>query len=78
MPSGGTTELLPSNITAGQTINIEITQNGTASTLTYDNTIEFPGGTAFTISTGAGAVDILTLVSFDGVNLKATGLANFS
>ena len=62
MPAGGTTELVPSNIQAGQTINIEITQNGTASTLTYDNTIEFPGGTAFTISTFAGAVDILTLV----------------
>jgi hypothetical protein len=78
MPSGGTTELLPSNVTAGQTINIEITQNATAATLTYDNAIEFPGGTAFTISTGAGEVDVLTLVSFDGVNLKATGLANFS
>ncbi len=78
MPSGGTTELVPSNITAGQTINIEITQNSTASTLTYDNAIEFPGGTAFTISTGNGEVDILTLVSFDGINLKATGLANFS
>ncbi len=78
MPAGGTTELLPSNIQAGQTINIEITQNVTAATLTYDNTIEFPGGTAFTISTGAGEVDVLTLVSFDGVNLKATGLANFT
>ena len=78
MPAGGTTVLTPSNITAGQTINIEITQNATAATLTYDNTIEFPGGTPFTISTGVGAVDVLTLVSFDGVNLKATGLANFS
>jgi len=78
MPAGGTTNLVPSNVTAGQTINIEITQNATAATLTYDNTIEFPGGTAFTISTGAGEVDVLTLVSFDGVNLKATGLANFS
>ena len=78
MPAGGTTELLPSNITAGQTINIKIQQNGTPSTLTYDNAIEFAGGTAFTISTGAGEVDILTLVAFDATTMQATGLANFS
>lgn len=78
MPAGGSTTLTPSNITAGQTINIKITQNATAATLAYAASIEFPGGTAFTISTGAGAVDVLTLVSFDGTTLQATGLANFS
>ena len=78
MPAGGTTVLTPSNITAGQTINIKITQNASAATLTYASTIDFPGGTAFTISTGSGEVDILTLVSFDGTTLQATGLANFS
>jgi len=78
MPAGGSTNLVPSNITAGQTINIKITQNATAATLTYDHSIDFPGGTAFTISTGAGEVDVLTLVSFDGTTLQATGLANFS
>jgi hypothetical protein len=78
MPAGGTTVLTPSNITAGQTINIKITQNATASTLTYAASIDFPGGTAFTISTGSGEVDVLTLVSFDGTTLQATGLANFS
>jgi len=78
MPAGGTTVLTPSNITAGQTINIKITQNATAATLTYAASIDFPGGTAFTISTGSGEVDVLTLVSFDGTTLQATGLANFS
>ena len=78
MPAGGTTALTPTNIQIGQTINIKITQNATASTLTYAGTIEFPGGTAFTISTGSGEVDVLTLVSFDGTTLQATGLANFS
>ena len=78
MPAGGTTALTPSNITAGQTINIKITQNATAATLTYDSAIEFPGGTPFTISTGGSEVDVLTLVSFDGTTLQATGLANFS
>ena len=78
MPAGGTTALTPTNIQIGQTINIKITQNATASTLTYAASIDFPGGTAFTISTGSGEVDILTLVSFDGTSLQATGLANFS
>ena len=78
MPAGGTTALTPTNITTGQTINIKITQNATASTLTYASSIKFPGGTPFTISTGSGNVDVLTLVSFDGTTLQATGLANFS
>lgn len=78
MPAGGSTTLTPSNIQIGQTINIKITQNATASTLAYAASIDFPGGTAFTISTGAGEVDVLTLVSFDGTSLQATGLANFS
>ena len=78
MPAGGTTALTPTNLQIGQTINIKITQNATASTLTYAASIDFPGGTAFTISTGSGEVDILTLVSFDGTTLQATGLANFS
>ena len=78
MPAGGTTALTPTNLQIGQTINIKITQNASAATLTYAASIDFPGGTAFTISTGSGAVDILTLVSFDGTTLQATGLANFS
>ena len=78
MPAGGSTTLTPTNIQIGQTINIKITQNATASTLAYAAAIDFPGGTPFTISTGAGEVDILTLVSFDGTSLQATGLANFS
>ena len=78
MPAGGSTTLTPTNITAGQTINIKITQNATPSTLAYAASIDFPGGTPFTISTGAGEVDVLTLISLDGTSLQATGLANFS
>jgi hypothetical protein len=78
MPSGGTTTLTPSNIQAGQTISVKITQNATPSTLTFAPDIEFEGGTAFTISTGAGEVDVMTFISFDGTTLQATGLKNFS
>ena len=78
MPSGGTTTLTPSNIQAGQTISVKITQNALASTLAFDGSIDFEGGTAFTISTGSGEVDVMTFVSFDGTSLQATGIKNFS
>mgnify|MGYP003637604770 FL=1 len=78
MPAGGTTVLTPSNIQAGQTISVKITQNATPSTLTFAASVEFEGGTAFTISTGASAVDVMTFISFDGTTLQATGLTNFS
>jgi len=38
----------------------------------------FAGGTPFTISTGAGEIDVITFVSFDGSSLQATGINNFS
>jgi len=78
MPAGGTTALTPSNIQAGQTISVKITQNATAALLTFAASVDFEGGTAFTISTGAGEVDVMTFISFDGTTLQATGLTNFS
>ena len=78
MPAGGSTTLTPSNIQAGQTINVKITQNATPSTIAFDASVDFEGGTAFAVSTGAGEVDVMTFVSFDGTSLQATGLKNFS
>ena len=78
MPAGGSTTLTPSNIQAGQTINVKITQNATPSTIAFAASVDFEGGTAFAVSTGAGEVDVMTFVSFDGTSLQATGLKNFS
>jgi hypothetical protein len=78
MPAGGSTTLTPSNIQAGQTINVKITQNATPSTIAFDASVDFEGGTAFVVSTGAGEVDVMTFISFDGTSLQATGLKNFS
>jgi hypothetical protein len=78
MPAGGSTTLTPSNIQAGQTINVKITQNATPSTIAFDASVDFEGGTAFAVSTGAGEVDVMTFISFDGTSLQATGLKNFS
>ena len=77
--SGVDTLLNPSNIHAGQTINIRITQNsGTAGTISFPASVKFAGGTDYVASTGLGAVDVLTLVSFDGTSLLATAVKNLS
>jgi len=77
--SGVDTLLNPSNIHAGQTINLQITQNGTtAGTISFPSSIKFAGGTDYVASTGLGAIDVLTLVSFDGTNLLATAVKNLS
>lgn len=60
------------NLTAGKaaTFTVKVTQDGTGSrTLAYGNAFKFPGGTAPVLSTAAGAVDILTFVTFSGTNL---------
>jgi hypothetical protein len=72
MPAGGSTTLTPSNIQAGQTINVKITQNATPSTIAFDASVDFEGGTAFAVSTGASEVDVMTFISFDGTTLQAT------
>jgi hypothetical protein len=77
--SGVDTLLNPSNIHAGQTINVGITQNGTtAGTISFPSSVKFAGGTDYVASTGLGAKDVLTLVSFDGSTLLATAVKNLS
>lgn len=50
-----------SNIAAGQSGIIVVTQNATAAkTLAYNSFWKFPGGVAPTLSTSAGAVDLLS------------------
>ena len=57
---GSRTLANPSNLTAGQSGVIVITQDGTGSrTLAYGSYFKFPGGTAPTLTTTASAVDVL-------------------
>jgi len=65
--AGNRTLGAPTNAQGGATYIWAITQDGTGSrTLAYNAVFKFPGGTAPTLSTTAGAVDILTGVA-DGV-----------
>jgi hypothetical protein len=57
---GNRTLANPTNLTAGQSGAIVITQDGTGSrTLAYGSYWKFPGGTAPTLTTTAAAVDVL-------------------
>lgn len=68
----------PTNLKAGATYLWIITQDGTGSrTLAYNAVFKFPGGTAPTLTTTAGAVDILSGVS-DGTNVYCNLLGDFN
>lgn len=57
---GNRTLANPSNLTAGQSGTIVITQDGTGSrTLSYGSSWKWPGGTAPTLTTTASAVDVI-------------------
>jgi len=69
----------PSNIVAGQSGCIWITQDGTGSrTLAYGADWEFTGGTAPTLSTAAGAVDCLVYAVQSATKITATLITNLS
>lgn len=62
----------PSNVLAGSSGVLTITQDGTGSrTLAYNSVWKFQGGTAPTLSTAASAKDVLAWYSPDGTNLYA-------
>ncbi len=66
----------PTNLTAGQTVVWIVTQTAGGNTLAYDTLFSWPGGTAPTLSTGAGDVDVITGV-YDGVKIRAVAQLDF-
>jgi len=69
----------PSNITAGQTGSIFITQDGTGSrTGSWGSYWDFIGGTAPTLTTTAAAVDRIDYVVLDSTNIQAVATLNYS
>ena len=62
---------IPSNLVAGSTYILTVTQDSTARTLTWPSVYRFPGGTDPVLSTGSGAVDKFFFES-DGTNMDGT------
>ena len=76
---GNRTLANPSNITAGQSGSIFVTQDGTGSrTLAYGSYFDFAGGTAPTLSTTANAVDRIDYVVRTTTSIHAVFTANYS
>ncbi|BAQ93462.1 phage-related tail fiber protein [uncultured Mediterranean phage uvMED] len=70
----------PTNVTAGQSGVIVVTQDGTGSrTLAYAGSkYKFAGGSAVTLSTGANAVDVLAYYVESSTRITVTSLLNVS
>ena len=76
---GNRTLANPTNILAGTTYCLKVTQDGTGSrTLAYGAAFKWPGGVAPVLSTAIGAIDILTFISFDGTTLDGVAQKAFA
>jgi hypothetical protein len=76
---GNRTLANPTNLTAGQSGCIWITQDGTGSrTLGYDSYWDFTGGTPPILSTAASAVDCLVYAVQSSTKITATLISNLS
>lgn len=75
---GNRTLANPTNLVNGASYVLRVTQDGTGSrTLAYGSAFKWAGGTAPTLSTAAGAIDVLTFLS-DGTSLYGSILKAFS
>jgi hypothetical protein len=76
---GNRTIANPTNLVAGQSGSIFITQDGTGSrTLAYGSYYDFAGGTAPTLSTAAGAVDRIDYIVRSSTSIHCVFTANYS
>ena len=78
--AGNRTLGAPTNVTAGQSGVIVVTQDGTGSrTLAYNSVYKFAGGTAPTLTAGVGgAVDVLAYYVESASRITVTSLLNVS
>jgi len=72
--SGSNTRIEPSNIRAGQTVNILLSTTGSA-TVSFPTTVKQISGSAY-VPTTSTSTDIITLVSFDATNLYLAQIKN--
>ena len=77
--TGNVTFANPSNISAGQSGVIFITQDGTGSrTAAFGSYWDFSEGTAPTLSTGANAIDMIVWIARSSTKISAQFTGNFS
>ena len=72
--SGSNTYINPSNIKAGQTINLQVNTTGSA-TVSFPSSVKQVSGSAYVPTTTTG-VDIVTFISFDTSSLFLSNVKN--
>jgi hypothetical protein len=76
--SEATTLANPSNIVAGQSGRIAITQDSTPRTVAYGSYFKFPASANNTVSTGSGALDILYYDVVDSTHIACNLVKAFA
>jgi hypothetical protein len=71
------TNINPTNINPGQTVNILVTQGSAGTgTVTFPTLVKQPSGSLYTGSAVANAVDIVTMIAFDSTNVYVSSVRN--
>jgi hypothetical protein len=76
LPASTDTYVTASGQIPGQTINLKITQGATTGSVTFGSGIKQVSGSAYTATTTANAVDIVTFISFDETGLYLSNVKN--
>ena len=75
LPSSSTTFINPTNIRAGQTANLRITNTSGTSTVFFPSSVKQVSGSSY-VPTPGNSVDILTFISFDTGSLYMSNVEN--
>jgi hypothetical protein len=79
IPTATTTLMNPTNVQAGQTISIRMTQPATTGSVRWPSNVKYnTAGAPFTGSAVGGAVDVVTFVTFDTTTLYLAGIKNLA
>ena len=74
LANGVDTHLDATNVQAGQTVTLRVTNNATsAGTLSFSPDFKFAGGTPPTVTAATSAKDIIKFTAFDSTYLNGVG-----
>jgi len=77
LANGASTNINPTNINPGQTVNILVTQGSAGTgTVTFPSLVKQASGSLYTGSAVANAVDIVTMIAFDATNVYVSSIRN--
>jgi hypothetical protein len=76
IPTATTTHIVPTNIIAGQTINLLLRQPVTSGSVAWSPLVLFPSGLDMVATATGSAIDLVSMISFDTTNLMAANVKN--